>query len=366
MKTLSSTEEVIRKLYAITYDYEKGFEYQMINLLKIGIERFGLDIGVFSKIEQDTHIIQYCMAPPEVLIHKDDQFDFDDTYSSIRCFSQDPIALAHVAKDAQLATRSVYKVSQLESYIGIAINIKDEFYGTLSFSSALALPRKFLDIDIDVLGLMASWIEVELMRRKQENKLNVLNQSLKYQANYDLLTNIYNRRGMYENLHKGLNLLNRAGGDFTLAIIDIDHFKKFNDTYGHQKGDEALVCVVKKIKESIRDYEFVARLGGEEFIIWLPNTNHQGSAVVFERIMQSISTIPIARDPITVSIGSCYFIFNNKYSGDLTKLVDELMSKADRALYEAKSKGRNRFVNHQAGQVSFIGLAAKEALSIDE
>lgn len=347
MATPLSSEQVIRRLYQITYDYKNGFEHQIMQLLKMGLERFGLDVGILSKIEQNIYTVQYCVTPADIPMQPGDQFDFTATYCSITCATKEPTTLEHVGKDAKLSVHPAYKAFKLESYIGIPIYLNDALYGTLNFSSPTPFPRKFSDIDIDALQLMASWIEVELIRKEQEAQLHALNKELKYQADYDSLTNIPNRRGMYKNLQKSLNQLNRTRGECILAIIDIDYFKKLNDTAGHQAGDGTIVTVANKITESIRDYEFVARIGGDEFLLWLPDTNQEGSAVVFQRIMQSIATASINPDPITVSIGAYHFRFSNKRPSDLTKLIDALIAKADNALYEAKEQGRNRFVYHE-------------------
>jgi diguanylate cyclase (GGDEF)-like protein len=353
-----NSEQIIRRLYQITFDYKKGFEHKVIQLLDMGLERFGLDIGILSKIEQNDYIIQSCIAPASFSIKTGDQFDLSATYCSITCAAKGPVALEHVAKDAKLAIHPAYKAFSLESYIGIPIRLNDELYGTLNFSSPNPIHRKFLDTDIDALQLMASWIEVELIRIEQEKQLHVLNQELKHQADYDSLTNIPNRRGMYKNLQKSLNQLSRTRGECTIAIIDIDYFKKLNDTCGHQAGDEKIVHVVNKITESIRDYEFVARIGGDEFLLWLPDTNQEKSAVVFQRIMQNIATLSTILGSVTVSIGACHFDFSNKSPSDFTELIDALMSKADTALYEAKKNGRNRFIYHEdLDTVTSLGLS---------
>lgn len=346
MTTPSSSEQVIRRLYQITHDHNKGFEHQVIELLQMGLERFELDIGILSKIEQNDYIVKYCVTPEDVPMQPGDRFDFNATYCDITYAAQGPVALEHVSDDDELAIHPAYHAFGLESYIGVPIRLNDEVYGTLNFSSPTPYPRKFRDIDIDALQLMASWIEVELIRREQEAQLNALNQELNLLANYDSLTNIPNRRGMYKNLQKDINQLSRMRGKGTLAIIDIDHFKTLNDTYGHQKGDEALVATAKRIASSLRDYDFVARFGGEEFLLWLPDTNQEGCAVVCQRIMQNIAQVSITPEPMTVSIGACHFCFNSKRPDDISKLIDDLIAKADNALYEAKSQGRNRLISY--------------------
>ncbi|MCL1067942.1 sensor domain-containing diguanylate cyclase [Shewanella olleyana] len=343
MTTQINSEQVIRRLYQITCDHNKGFEHQVNELIQMGLERFGLDIGIFSKIEGSNYFVQDCITPKDVPMMPGDRFDYDATYCSITCSAMAPVAIEHVGSDKRFAVHPAYKAFGLESYIGVPIRLNDELYGTLNFSSPTPFFRKFLDIDIDALQLMASWIEVELIRREQEAELRKLNNKLKYQANYDSLTNIPNRRGMHRKLIKGMNHLNRMSGECTLAILDIDYFKKLNDVYGHQKGDEALVEIANKINDSLRDYEFVARLGGEEFMIWLPDTNSKGSSIVFKRVMKSISEIKVTSEPITVSIGSSHYKFSDNKQVNLTELIDDMMGKADKALYEAKQQGRNQF-----------------------
>lgn len=340
---VGSSEQIIRRLYQITHEHKKGFEHQVIQLLEMGLERFGLDIGILSKVEHNDYIIQSCKAPASFSIKTGDQFDLTHTYCSITCAAKETVALEHVAKDTKLAIHPAYRTFSLESYIGIPIRRDDELYGTLNFSSPNPSQRKFLDIDIDVMQLMASWIEVELTRKEQEMQLHALNQELKHQADHDSLTNIPNRRGMNKRLQKSLNQISRRQGECIIAIIDIDFFKKLNDVYGHRVGDEKLVQVVNEITESIRDYEFVARIGGDEFMLWLPETNQENSADIFKRIMQCIATLP---GEITVSIGACHFDFSNKYPTDFTELINLLMARADSALYKAKNQGRNCYIYH--------------------
>ena len=344
MTTSLSSEQVIRRLYQITSDHQKGLNLQILDLLAMGLDGFGLDIAILSKIEQNTYSVELCITPDDVEMNSGDQFDFAATFCDITCKAQGPVALEHVGEHHQHSSHPAYQAFGLESYIGIPIHVNGTLYGTLNFSSHKPFPRKFRDIDIEALTLMASWIEVELTRREQEFHLNALNYKLEQQANYDSLTNILNRRGMYVKLKENFNQLSRKNSDCIVAIIDIDHFKKLNDTYGHQKGDEALIKIAKSISDTLRNYEFIARIGGEEFLVWLPNTDQEASAVVLQRIMDTVSAVSISTETITISIGACYFSFSQNQSTDFTVLIDELIAKADSALYEAKNQGRNRFV----------------------
>ena len=342
MHSNTSSEQVIRRLYQITKAYDKGFSHQITELIKLGLERFGLDIGILSFIKDDRYEVQYCVVPDGMELHPGQAFEFQNTYCAITCKADTPVAIEYVGQHDEYANHPAYKAFGLEAYIGVPIRINGTLFGTLNFSSPVPRDRHFLEIDIDALQLMASWIEVELVRHEQEKQLTALNRQLKHQANYDSLTGILNRRGMYKHLHKDLNHLSRQGGRGVLAVLDIDHFKKLNDTYGHLLGDEVLTALAQTIESSIREFEMVARYGGEEFVLWLPDANEQECEIVCRRLMSNIADLSLTETPLTVSIGACCFSLHNPHPKDLDALIDTLIRQADNALYSAKTKGRNR------------------------
>jgi len=158
-------------------------------------------------------------------------------------------------------------------------------------------------------------------------------------ANFDSLTGLYNRRAILGKLHELINLANRYKEDFSLVMLDIDHFKRVNDRYGHLTGDEVLEKIAALIRRNIRDTDTVGRYGGEEFIIILPQTNLSSAWGVAERLRTIIEKAEM-KDPagtvfaITVSQGLAGW----ERDEDATSLI----SRADEALYKAKEKGRNR------------------------
>lgn len=163
----------------------------------------------------------------------------------------------------------------------------------------------------------------------------------KIQAMVDFLTGIPNRKAFNETLGKYIGESSPKSRTLSLLLIDIDHFKKFNDQFGHLIGDEVLRFVSKKIKEMVRGNDYVARFGGEEFVVILPQTSLSGAEVVAESIVKffahtKMKTVSTAKTigAITLSIGvaSC--------QGD--ESPEQLISKADQALYIAKNTGRNR------------------------
>jgi two-component system, cell cycle response regulator len=162
--------------------------------------------------------------------------------------------------------------------------------------------------------------------------------ALAHQAAHDSLTDVLNRRAILDTLARAISRARREDGRLTVGMLDIDHFKDVNDTYGHQVGDEVLVSFTKRIQAELRDYDCVGRYGGEEFLVIasIPSGPIEGN--LYERLRARIADAAIETKagavPVTVSIGVA------RGAGDST--VDALLAAADAALYRAKSDGRNR------------------------
>lgn len=347
MERVNSSERVIRRLYEITNNYDLGFEVQIEQLLTMGLERFNLDIGILSKIDKNQYIVKHCVVPDDVELTSGVEFDFDITYCHITCNAKGPTALEHIGSNDQYASHPAYESFGLESYIGMPIKLNGKLYGTLNFSSPTPYSRKFKAVDIDALQLMTSWVEVELIRRRQERRLTELNLILERKAYEDSLTSIPNRRAAFKHVNADLNRISREDSKAALAIIDIDFFKEINDSYGHKVGDDILIKVANSLNQDKRDYDFLARFGGEEFLLWLPNSDIQLAKVVCHRMKSNIEKLPLCEKPVTISIGlTCY---HSGYQQDFKakEKIDELILEADKALYHAKDSGRNCIKHYQ-------------------
>jgi diguanylate cyclase (GGDEF)-like protein len=341
MHTVNNGEKVIRRLYEITNSYDLGFEIQIEQLLKMGLERFNLDIGIVSKIEGNKYFVQHCVVPEGVTLSSGTELDFTKTYCHITCDADAPTALEHIGKHDQYASHPAYKAIPLESYVGMPIKLNGKLYGTLNFSSPKPYPRKFKDVDLDALQLMTSWIEVELIRRIQEQELIELNLILEKKAYEDCLTSIPNRRAAFKHINTDINRMRHDKSVAVLAIIDIDFFKKVNDTYGHLKGDKVLMKVAQSLFNDKRSDDFIARLGGEEFILWLPNSDLAAASIICERIKDSVEALTLTESPVTVSFGVTQYNPTNLVDIETDTIIDQLISEADKALYRAKDSGRN-------------------------
>jgi diguanylate cyclase (GGDEF)-like protein len=154
-------------------------------------------------------------------------------------------------------------------------------------------------------------------------------------ASTDTLTNIANRRTFDERLRSELALVRRYGRQLSLVAFDLDHFKQINDTQGHQVGDQVLAAFARRLSEHARQGDLVARVGGEEFVWLMPETDQKGAFTAAERVRAEVAaTAQLGGAPVTVSGG----VATASRFAD----PDSLMREADLALYDAKRAGRNR------------------------
>ena len=174
---------------------------------------------------------------------------------------------------------------------------------------------------------------------------STLAEELEHMASTDPLTRLYNRRVFLKWCEKELLRSHRSGVPFSLLMVDLDHFKRVNDAFGHQTGDEVLCAAVEKIQDSVRGIDVICRWGGEEFAVLLPNASVDATRIVAERIRENMEKITLSSArtfqevseafQLTVSIGAATY-------RDIGDGIGAMFQRADSALYEAKNAGRNR------------------------
>ncbi|MBF0146603.1 MAG: diguanylate cyclase [Magnetococcales bacterium] len=173
-----------------------------------------------------------------------------------------------------------------------------------------------------------------MLRDVTEEKL--LEDKLRRHAITDALTQVYNRRFLDESLTNEVKRSQRYNHFLGFILFDVDHFKKFNDTYGHDQGDRVLQAIGKAMKEHFRKVDIPCRFGGEEFCVLLPDTSATGTYVVAERFRRRVEQMEVDGLKVTISTGVV-----TMPACEIDK-PEELVKKADEALYEAKHKGRNQ------------------------
>lgn len=178
--------------------------------------------------------------------------------------------------------------------------------------------------------------------------------NLRHRADHDPLTDLYNRYVFQQHLEEEMRRSNRYGGSFSLIMFDIDHFKSVNDRYGHDVGDRVLQRIAASVARAVRDPDILARWGGEEFMILLPETDAEKAGVLCERIREDISRTDFEGvGHVTVSLGVA-----DSCRGESR---EALLRNVDSALYQAKASGRNRWVLFGRGVSHAEEVAATRA-----
>lgn len=195
----------------------------------------------------------------------------------------------------------------------------------------------------NLLRLMTKWIKANT-RRIVQDQMRI--GELTDHANIDGLTGLYNRRWLDNALARLLQLSHKDGLPLTVLLIDVDRFKVYNDTQGHQGGDRALIALGEVLKTTARPYDFPTRYGGEEFLILLQNTGTESGIKVAERIREAAQAKAIVSADgaplpgITISVGLA--------TSDADSTPESLIAAADARLYRAKKEGRNRVCHDDA------------------
>ena len=184
------------------------------------------------------------------------------------------------------------------------------------------------------LALITIWITAVLGL-----KMKASEQELIRIASHDFLTGLLNRREMFNRLHTEICRVDRIEKSLSVIMIDIDHFKGINDRYGHVTGDKVLKEVSRILKGHLREYDFICRYGGEEFLVAAPETSLEVARDLAERLRTTIMDARISPPalpaiPLTISAGVTQFVKEEP--------VEATLSRADTALYQAKNAGRNR------------------------
>jgi diguanylate cyclase (GGDEF)-like protein len=219
----------------------------------------------------------------------------------------------------------------LKSHLTLPLTVEGEVIGCISLNSDQ--PNAFDVQDLQFLSVIGYQMAASLKHFQRFS-------SIKNIAIYDTLTNLFNRRYFEEKLEVETQKSFLGNTPLSLVMLDIDHFKKVNDTFGHTEGDRVLSGIASLLKTSIRKKDTVARYGGEEFILILPGARLEESSMIAERIRhlveKTLFNVGQTQIHLTVSLGISTF------PNHRAKSKEELVRMADSALYEAKRGGRNR------------------------
>jgi len=290
-------------------------------------------------------------------------FDMDKNELTLGCHNHDgmpdglklPLGDSPVMQDALGNSRHIFEpdfktskyfqgkrhpLFQNDFFVCVPFMIENEIIGALNLNDN---DKGFLTAaDLDFILNAAEFISLSISNALLFEKVEKLSRT-------DGLTDLFNRPLMQSVLDREFSRCRRYGSTLSVVILDVDHFKKVNDTYGHQKGDEVLVRLAAVLRRFCRSHDIAARYGGEEFVLILPQTPSRGAWKITERIREAVAELYFQHEgadwQVTFSAGIAEF------DAQTTKTPAQLIQVADRALYQAKETGRNRTIlgNENAG-----------------
>jgi len=303
------------------------------SLLHEALKTLSLDIGLVSRIIGDQYIIKW--AASDVDITPGDSFALGNTYCRLMLDSHDIFHTIHAGKDERISGHPCYLQFGLETYIGTPLHVDGEVWGTLNFSSPTPRRRHFTEVEIELVRLVADALERSIAHENEVEQVRQERDLMAQMASRDHLTGLPNR----SYLDQHVTALISRGEPFSVAVVDIDHFKQVNDAHGHDVGDTTIQWVSNRISECLRGNDMLARVGGEEFVIVMQQTSLPAAEKIMERIRYHIKIGAIAlldgsELSITISGGVSEHVEGAPFS--------DVLKRADTALYAAKHAGRDQ------------------------
>lgn len=357
---LSGARAAVSALYdVIGGDRARSLDAKMKALLLMGCARLELPIGVLGRICDDAHGERletlFVNSPdrrvrPAMTLHRADNVGGASVEAKLLGMDTLPHP-GNIYQDARQETH-IERNDEI-AYLGAPVIVENKLFGMLSFAALEARGRPFDGADVQLLQLMAEWVGGEIEREnaraalaKQQRDLMAANGKLESLATHDGLTEAKNRRAFNEKLAEEWSRALRYGTPLSVVLFDVDKFKSYNDTFGHQAGDGVLKILARTVMALVRGTDFFARYGGEEFVLILPNTDAEGAYILAERLRERVERAAWKERPVTASFGV------SSLEEGMT-CGEDLVEAADGALYKSKERGRNRVTvaSEVAGEV---------------
>lgn len=266
--------------------------------------------------------------------------------------AREPVFIADLAAHPHFRGHRLIAEAGLHAYAGVPVWAGVEVEGVLSFMRRQPLPDTWGEVDIAYMELVSGWLGYHLAQARQK-------EMLERHALSDSLTGLLNRRAAEARLEQELARARRHNEGYALALLDLDRFKSVNDRYGHAVGDEVLKAVARRIEAGLREDDWVARWGGEEFLVFLRNADVREAVFVLERLTAQVKATPIQTGAGAIQLTMSAGI--GLPSGE-DRSCRQAVEIADTCLYRAKANGRDRVEAQGGAGVLWPAQIIKRAL----
>ncbi len=319
-------------------------------MLRLACESLGMELAVLGAINGEytaRYVHDTLGAWPEGTV-----IPRGDVICRQVLLAREPVFIDDLRAHAEFRGHHLVVETGLRAYAGIPVWAGEEVEGVLSFLRRQPRSAPWSEADIAYMELVSGWLGYHLAQVRQQ-------EALEQHALSDGLTGLLNRRAAEVRLDQELARARRHNEGYALALLDLDHFKSVNDRYGHSVGDEVLKTVARRIEAGLREDDWVARWGGEEFLVFLRNADLREAVFVLERLVAQVKASPIATDAgaiqLTLSAGI------GLPSGE-DRSFHHAVEIADTCLYRAKANGRDRVEAQDGGGVLWPAQIIKRAL----
>ncbi len=329
-RAIAAHGEQIRRLYMVAAARGESLDQQIDGALQLGIELFGWDQAYVAHVEDERVRVLNVYGEPSGT--KGSSYPLATSVTSYLLRGANPLFIGDIESEPW-RNDAMRDMAAWRSYFAVSLSVFDEFYGGLVFAGLAPRTEGLSSNERDMAQLMGLFISTALERAAQSERIEQL-------AFNDSLTGLPNRVLFSDRIERTIATARRYERGFAVMYVDVDKFKHINDTYGHAIGDEVLKEVAKRLRDSTRESDTVARFGGDEFVILQPVVDGASDAADLARKLNVAMQEPIIVDGVKhavhVSIGIAL------YPAD-AQTIDALMRASDRALYRAKKQGRNRW-----------------------
>jgi diguanylate cyclase (GGDEF)-like protein len=328
----------LQALWQLATTRGKSDSEKMRLMLRLALDTLHMETVLVNERHENRLVVREA-ADDLRLFHSGQELAWQDAPCRRAIESETSVIIPDLRTDRELQHHTLVVHEGLRGFASIPIFAGNLLYGTLVFLRRAPLADDFSADDRAFMELLAAWFGQILLEERQRAELERL-------AMTDTLTRLTNRRAAEARFHEEFARARRANESFSVAVCDLDRFKLINDHYGHDVGDQVLLHIAEVLKGSLREGDWVARWGGEEFIIFLHHADSSPAFAAMERLRLSIKGNPVTTPHGPLAVTASIGLGTYRGQGD----VAAVLSEADGCLFEAKRAGRDRVVMSESSR----------------